>query len=148
MYTLTRTHAGSAIVALAAILSLAFATPASAWWFGGNSGDDNDIKVSVSNNATVTNTVKVEAETGDNDANGGDGAKGGNGGDATAKRDSRGSNHYFAFWSFGKSQDKNTAGHGGTGGTGGVGGEIYTGNAVSGADVVNVVNRNVTRVTR
>ena len=111
-----------------------------------DNGDDNDIRVRVNNNATVNNTVEVEAETGDNEADGGDGDEGGNGGDAENRgaRDSRMMMPFFSFWS----HDNNQGGAGGTGGSGGVGGEIYSGNATSGSDVVNVVNRIVTRITR
>ncbi len=111
-----------------------------------NGGDDNDIRVRVSNSANVMNDVEVEAETGDNEADGGDGEEGGNGGDAEneGNRSSRMMMPFFSFWS----SDNNVGGNGGTGGNGGVGGEIYTGKATSGSEVVNVVNRNITRVTR
>lgn len=109
--------------------------------------DDNDIRVRLSNDASLMNNVGVDAKTGGNVANGGDGEEGGNGGDAENegnRHQSRMMMPFFGFWS----SDDNTGGNGGTGGSGGVGGELYTGKATSGADVVNVVNRTVTRVTR
>jgi hypothetical protein len=110
---------------------------------GSDDGDDNDIRVRVNNSASVSNTVEVEAETGDNKADGGDGDEGGNGGDAENRGHHR-TNSFFSFWS----HDSNQGGAGGTGGSGGIGGEIYSGNATSGSEVVNVVNRIVTRITR
>lgn len=111
-----------------------------------DTGDDNDIRVRVNNNASVMNDVEVEAETGDNEADGGDGEEGGDGGEAENRggRDTRMMMPFFSFWS----SDDNHGGAGGTGGTGGVAGEIYSGNATSGSEVVNVVNRIVTRITR
>lgn len=112
-------------------------------FFGNN--DDNDIRVANRNHATVGNSVDVDAKTGGNDADGGNGSYGGNGGSATGDREHRG--HFF-FWWGNDDTDTNTGGNGGNGGHGGIGGEIYTGNATAGAEVSNVVNRNVTRVTR
>ncbi len=110
---------------------------------GSDDGDDNDIRVRVNNSASVANDVEVEAKTGGNEADGGDGEEGGNGGDAEGSRHHR-MHSFFSFWS----SDDNQGGAGGTGGSGGVGGEIYSGNATSGSEVVNVVNRIVTRITR
>jgi hypothetical protein len=128
--------------------------PSFPWHFGrsnrdnGNDGDDNDIKVDLSNSASVHNTVKVEAETGDNEADGGDGDEGGNGGDAEGDEDrNRNNNHYFSWWSP-QGGNENNGGAGGNGGAGAEGGQIVTGTATSFAEIVNVVNRNVTRVSR
>ncbi|MCA9361121.1 hypothetical protein KC845_01035 [Candidatus Kaiserbacteria bacterium] len=123
---------------------------------GGDDGDDNDVKVESSNNATVNNNVEVEAETGDNDANGGDGDEGGNGGDAENKgghdRDSkdlrRGGFNFFWWMNEDEDDNSNTGGKGGNGGNGGEGGDIATGNADASTDVKNFVNRNQTRIVR
>jgi len=94
--------------------------------------DGGDITVRNRNRRTiVTNNVEVEAETGDNDADGDEGGNGGDSGDAT---NFCGGNA--------------TTGDGGDGGDGGWGGEIRTGDADAGAAVINVVNRNVTRISR
>ncbi len=113
-------------------------------------GDDNDIRVRLENSATIMNEVETEAMTGGNEADGGDGEEGGNGGEAE-ERDGRHTPrmmmpYYFSFWT--PANDTNQGGNGGNGGNGGVGGEIYTGNTTSGSEVVNVVNRTVTRIVR
>jgi hypothetical protein len=113
------------------------------------SGTDNSIEVSNDNHATVNNTVDVKAETGDNTANGGNGEDGGNGGDARGAQQHQHQEHNHWFWN----QDQggngdNTGGAGGNGGNGGGDGQIQTGNSASGSDLVNVVNQNVTRITR
>ena len=54
-------------------------------------GDDNDITVTNTNNATVNNIVNVSAKTGNNDADGGDGDEGGDGGDGGDNAGSGGS---------------------------------------------------------
>lgn len=147
------------------------------------------IRVVNANDAAVANGVEVEAETGDNAADGGNGGKGGasgnsgsnagdggnggqggNGGDADAENKSTDSK--YGKYSFGKKGGSSTgpaaaeggdAGDGGFGATGGDtgdtgkagnggdgarGGVIVTGSADALAAVVNVVNRNVTRITR
>mgnify|MGYP001571674968 CR=1 FL=1 len=94
----------------------------------------DDILVTNNNDARVKNYVDVKAKTGYNDANGGDtgcGCEGGgDGGDVNY------------------SEDHNTAGDGGNAGDGGWGGYIDTGNAVSGSNIVNLVNHNITRIRR
>lgn len=112
-------------VALVLTSLLLFAPLASADDHRG-SRDDDETSVSNSNRATVTNTVEVEAETGDNDAEGGDGDDGGSGGDA------RGQNA--------------TGGDAGNGGRGGDGGTITTGTALAIGTVHNDVNSNRTYV--
>ena len=103
--------------------------------FGGNNGDD--VNVSNRNRANVTNNLEVEAETGDNDAEGGEGDDGGN---------ARSSSSYRGLWHWWGNYGGNATG--GNGGNGGNGGTINTGAANADGLVNNVVNRNVTRVTR
>lgn len=81
-------------------------------------GDDEGTSIRTSNQASVSNTVEVEAKTGGNEAEGGDGGRGGSGGDA---KDGNG-------------------GAGGSGGAGGAGGAITTGVATAIGTVYNDVN--------
>jgi len=95
---------------------------------------DVEIKVKNKNQAYVKNDVETKAKTGYNTATGGDsgcecGNGGGDGGDVKG------------------SDDDNDAGDGGDAGNGGDA-YIDTGNALSGTEVVNLVNHNVTRIRR
>jgi len=92
----------------------------------------DDIVVDNDNSAEVYNGVMVVADTSENDA---DGDEGGDGGDVDNNSNSNGN-------------QSNTGGAGGNGGNGGDGGEIRTGSAWSIADVVNVINTNITRIRR
>jgi len=122
------------------------------WFFWGRRhGDDNDIRVVNDSTATVRNGVDVGANTGSNVADGGGAGNGGNGGNAVNNEHHykpRPDRPHFFWWWDGEDDDTNTGGRGGNGGNGGVGGSVFTGEATSGAEVTNVVNRNVTRVTR
>lgn len=129
------------------------------------------------NSGFVVNTGDVEAETGGNTANGGDGDEAGDSGDSgddagvggeagdggEAEADAS-SNDHFAWWNNnddaeataiaydggdgGDGGDTGTTGNTGAGGDGAEGGLIVTGQADSLAAVVNVMNRNVTRIVR
>lgn len=90
---------------------------------------DNDVHVDNVNNVDVSNGVSVEAETGTNEAHGFRGGHGGMGGSATG-------------------DDENMAGDGGAGGDGGWGGQITTGAQTLEVAIVNILNRNLTRVRR
>ena len=92
--------------------------------------DDTKVKVSNTNHAKVKNYVYVKADTGDNSADGGD--AGGSGGDAGSVS--------------GSDNDDNKTGNGGNGGHGGGDGYITTGHATAVSDIVNRVNKNVTRI--
>src|SRR3990167_1841622 len=72
-----------------------------------------DVEITNTNSAEVFNFVKVEAETGDNQANGGDGGDAGDGGDGAEGGD--GGNG-------GDGAEGGDAGDGGNGGDGGEGG--------------------------
>ena len=94
--------------------------------------NDDEAYVKTVNNATVTNIVSVEAETGDNDANGGNGDDGGNGGDAYAKaKDSSRSYSRWHHYQGGSPDAEANAGNGGNGGDGGWGGGVDSGDAES-----------------
>lgn len=108
-------------------------------FFGKKSG--TRIDVDSSNKATVNNDVDVEAETGDNDADGGDGGDAGRGGDARTSS-------VLSKWYFKMSGGNANGGAGGHGAHAGVAGDIITGEATADALVTNTVNRNVTRVVR
>ena len=87
-----------------------------------------DIEVTNDNHAKISNDVEVEADTGNNDADGGSGNDGGDSGSTTA-----------------------IAGSNATGGDGGWGGgnaQIRTGHAYSTATLFNAVNTNITRIRR
>ncbi len=127
------------------------------------------LNVTNLNDATVMNAGSIEAETGDNIANGGDGEDGGNSGDSGDEAGNGGDGA-----DGGNGGDANAAGCSGTavagdgetggngarggntgatgdagnGGNGGNGGVIVTGKADVLAAVVNVVNRSVTRIVR
>ncbi len=106
-------------------------------------GRGEDTTVRNTNSATVSNTLEVEAETGDNDVRGGDGEEGGNGGDASTSR-----NRGFWWFLFNTTDNSAAGGHGGAGGNGGTAGEVTTGVSQADGLITNVVNRNVTRIVR
>lgn len=86
---------------------------------GGRGGDDGDsTSVYTSNQASVSNSVSIDAKTGGNEAEGGDGGRGGDGGDAS----------------------QGTGGDGGNGGRGGDGGTVETGEATALGSIYNDVN--------
>ena len=87
-----------------------------------------DVDVDNDNHARIKNRVKVEAETGDNDAEGGSGNDGGDAGSTVAVNGSNAT--------------------GGWAGDGGGNAQIQTGHAYSSANVRNIVNTNTTRVRR
>lgn len=107
-------------------------------FFGFGGGDSVSLRISTLNSATVNNDLEVEAETGENDADGGYGGDGDDGGDA-GSRHSRGWKSWFSWW------NTNTGGDGGNGAQGGNGGTIRTGAAGADGLVENVVNRTVVR---
>jgi hypothetical protein len=90
---------------------------------------DNDVNVSNTNSASISNTVVVGASTGSNTSTGAEGGNGGAGGSATG-------------------DDDNTGGQGGNGGIGGDGGNITTGDATVAVGIANAVNTNRTNVER
>lgn len=91
--------------------------------------NDNDVEVTNNNDVDVDNAVTVIADTGANEAHGRAGGHGGAGGTATG-------------------DDENTGGRGGHGGDGGWGGQITTGAQTLEVAIVNILNRNLTRVRR
>ena len=96
--------------------------------------EDGDVVVVNTNRAMVRNGVGAMANTGENGADGSYGGEGGNGGDIDNND--------------GDDVDDSTTGDGGTGGPGGPGALIQTGHANANAGVINVVNRNLTRILR
>lgn len=112
-----------------------------------NDDDGERIRVENMNTAMVGNDLEVEAETGDNDVNGGDGGKGGGGGDVmgTKERTMRSFSLWFNWWG---NDDEAVGGDGGNGGAGGYGGTIRTGDAYADGMLDNYVNHNVTRIDR
>lgn len=119
-------------------------------FFGGRGGDDEDkTKVENTNTASVSNDMKVKANTGDNDVDGGDGDEGGNGGDVEGEDEDKDVfNRFFSWFNKGGKNNGGQGGHGGAGGHGGHGGVVTTGEAYSDGLIMNVVNRNVTRIGR
>ncbi|MEK7555720.1 MAG: hypothetical protein AAB523_00360 [Patescibacteria group bacterium] len=95
--------------------------------------EDGDVVVVNINRAMVRNGVGAMANTGENGADGSYGGEGGNGGDIDNNGDD---------------VDDSATGDGGTGGPGGPGALIQTGHANANAGVINVVNRNLTRILR
>lgn len=89
---------------------------------------NDEISVDNTNDATLTNALAVNANSGDNLS---EGDEGGSGGDAT-----------------GSGQSSNTGGQGGAGGMGGDGEHITTGTSDSLASIVTVSGRTITRITR
>lgn len=100
------------------------------------------VDVTVDNSASLHNTVSSDADTTHNVADGGNGGKAGNGGDANAARRS-----FWAFWDD-SDMTMTMGGNGGHGGHGAMGGEVMSGEAISGSEVVNVLNHSITRVIR
>ena len=93
--------------------------------------NNGDVTVKNRNKAKVKNNVGASSDTGSNNADGGTAyGSAGSGGDVKG------------------SDDDNTGGNGGDAGDGGNGGDVYTWDAETAVDIVNVVNRNVTRVRR
>ena len=152
------------VVAVAAILPLiamAFAAfPAQASEEGCGEGPfhffcggGDSVKVENNNSASVTNEVKVSANTGENTANGGDGGKGGSGGD-TGNAGNGGEGGDAEGYSLGDQNGGNggdggwsgAGGEGGNGGNGGLGGIIETGDATSEVTIENNVNYNKTKI--
>ena len=93
------------------------------------------VVIKNSNEAIIGNHVSSRADTGDNYAGG---SEGGNGGDAGDIENDGGVGVISGA----------TTGNGGRGGDGGMGGTVLSGNATAGAEAVNVVNTNLTRVGR
>ena len=129
-------------------LVLAIAGPAVACEEPGCFGDD-EVKIKVKNSGTsVNNMVKVDADTGKNDADGGDGGKGGRGGNGgnNAGDGGDGGNAKGALVGTqtggdgGDGGDTGDGGGGGDGGIGGNGGNITTGDADAQGWVTNTVN--------
>jgi hypothetical protein len=120
-------------------------------------GDEGDVKVENKNVAEVNNGLEVEAETGDNDADGGDGEEGGEGGDA--EENTNGGDGTDGVVCQGPhcghnnnqstpANQTNTGGDGGDGGDGAEGGQILSGFATSLAEILTVLNVNITRILR
>lgn len=133
--TMNKIIAGVATATLFAIASPVFASTGHGWFYSNNGGD---ITVTNNNSAHVQNTVAVNANTGYNTADGGNGDQGGNGGNATGSH---------VWWWFQNNGAAN-AGNAGNGGAGGTGGLVVTGHADALSDIANVVNTNITRITR
>lgn len=101
-----------------------------------------DVTVTSQNEAEVGNILGVETNTGENAVLGGTTGNAGNGGAASA------SSHSWSKWNNHQNKGGANGGHGGnTGGTNNVA-VVLTGESVADGLVVNVVNRNVTRVAR
>lgn len=90
------------------------------------------------NMARLSNKVITIADTGDNKAGGSIAGTGGNGGTISS-----GGHHKD-----GGSIDDSTTGGGGTGGSTSEGGMVISGDASSNTTIMNIVNRNITRVRR
>ncbi len=97
--------------------------------------DDGMVLVINRNRGASLNGVFADANTGLNEAKGSKGGEGGEGGEVEVEEG-------------GNAGNGNTGGTGGTGGMGGDGGYVETGVSVSEAGVINVINRNVTRIRR
>ena len=99
-----------------------------------------DVNVNNTSKAKVGNTVAVNANTGYNGVAGGTSGVAGNGGEASA--------HSWSLWKHQMAGHgaSATAGNGGNTGSSNNLGTIVTGDALSDSVVVNVVNRNITRV--
>lgn len=100
---------------------------------GTTDDDEGNTSVSNTNWLGVENTVAADASTGDNEAEGSEGGNGGEGGSITSGDEE---------------VDDSTTGAGGEGGLGSTGGDVLTGDSTSRAGVINIVNRNVTRIRR
>ncbi len=138
---------GAAVATIAAMVLSVFAAVSPALAYGGhsNGGDvdiDNEVKITVTNEAVVVNNTSANASTGGNWAGGsfgGDGAEGGSGdegGDADANADAE-DGDATADAEGGKG---GKGGAGGDGGNGGVGGTVTTGDAEANAGTMNVLN--------
>lgn len=105
--------------------------------------DDNDrtLRVATNLDADVRNNLSVEAETGNNEVDGGRGGSGGDGGDV--RRDN---NRSWLNWLLLFEDDSTSGGDAGNGGPGGDGGTVNSGDALADGLVDNVVNRTVIRV--
>lgn len=114
-----------------------------------SSRNSSDIKVDNDSDANVYNLTAAVALTGGNDAWGGSGADGGNGGSGGDVNNSGNNNDYRGHHKGGNSNDQESnAGDGGNGGAGGDGwdGGVQTGDAMSDAGTINIVNTNLTRI--
>jgi len=98
-----------------------------------NNSSGSEVLVVNANDARLHNSVEVEAETGENVARGSSAGDGGTSGEIAS----------MGF--FGEVEDSDT-GNGGNGGNSSDGGLVVSGEAVSVANVVNMVNENVTRI--
>jgi len=96
--------------------------------------DEGNSKVFNHNQAQIGNGAEVKAKTGDNAT---DGSYGGSAGEAGQIE-----NHDSG------DVEESMTGNGGSGGNGGEGGLVQTGHSESRLDIMNVVNRNITRVLR
>lgn len=114
----------------------------------------DDTMVMNRNRARMQNDMDVKANTGNNEALGSYAGEGGNGGDIEIGGD----NHFGGPFVLNNvvnghdgsegSVDESTTGTGGIGGEGAEGGLVQTGESRSWAEVVNMVNRNITRIRR
>ena len=105
-------------------------------------GSNGDVDVRSRNNGYVGNWLSVDSNTGDNGVVGGDSGAAGHGGDAISNTRS----HYWKYFKANKgSAEGGDAGNSGDSSNDGL---IQTGESVADGLVVNVVNRNVTRVNR
>lgn len=96
--------------------------------------EGND-KVKNENTATVGNEGKVKADTGDNHADGSEGGAAGNAGDIENTGGEQ-------------DVDESHTGSGGAGGAGALGGLVVTGPSDASGEIVNIVNKNITRILR
>lgn len=96
---------------------------------------EGDDKVKNYSDANVGNAGIVKADTGDNTAAESEGGDAGNGGDIENESSTQ------------DVKDSNT-GNGGNGGNGSFGGLVRTGDSSAEGKIVNVVNKNVTRILR
>lgn len=97
---------------------------------GNSFSGSGDVSIRNRNRVAVKNYIETEAETGDNKAKGSQGGNGGNAG------------YVGGFGNDGNEVD------GGSGGDSSDGGYISTGSASARTEVLNVVNKNITRVRR
>jgi hypothetical protein len=104
---------------------------------GKNGGD---VTVNNQNNANIGNAVVAGSNTGYNGVTGGNTGAAGNGGETASHSWSKWNNHHM------NNNGGATAGNGGNTGTSNNIGTILTGDSLSDSLVVNVVNRNITRI--
>jgi len=100
----------------------------------GEDCDSGNTCVRNRNQADLSNSGEVKAETGDNEAEGSYGGNGGKGGQIANQDD-------------GDVEDS-TTGTGGVGAPSAAGGLVQTGDSTSRLDIMNVVNRTLTRILR